>query len=73
MMSTIYKMLPSFAHVVRDGSMVEVPVSQLVVGDIVELNIGDKIPADVRLLRVDQMKVKGEKKSNFILPIIIGG
>ena len=43
--------------VVRDGVVVDVPTAQLVVGDIVEVNIGDKIPADMRLLSVDQMKV----------------
>jgi magnesium-transporting ATPase (P-type) len=56
-MSSIFKMLPSFAHIIRDGQPLDVPTAQLVVGDIVDLNIGDKVPADMRLLSVDQMKV----------------
>lgn len=56
-MSTIFKMMPSFAKVLRGGEMVNVPTSQLVAGDIVDINIGDKVPADIRLLEVDQMKV----------------
>lgn len=56
-MSTIFKMMPSNAKVLRGGEMVSVPTSQLVVGDIVDINIGDKVPADIRLLEVDQMKV----------------
>jgi P-type E1-E2 ATPase len=56
-MSSIYKMMPSFAQVLRNGVVVDVPTAQLVVGDIVDVKIGDKVPADIRLLSVDQMKV----------------
>jgi Mg2+-importing ATPase len=38
------------ATVLRDGCAVELPISQLVPGDIVELCAGDMIPADVRLI-----------------------
>lgn len=47
--------------------MTEVPTSQLVMGDIVDLNIGDKVPADMRLLHVDQLKVF-VFKDNFFFP-----
>lgn len=44
------------ANVVRDGSTINVPTAELVVGDVVELKVGDTVPADLRyitrLLRV---------------------
>lgn len=43
-------MISVHATVLRDGGRREVPVAQLVPGDIVELAAGDMIPADVRLL-----------------------
>ena len=38
------------ATVLRDGSPNEVPVSELVPGDIVQLGVGDIVPADCRVL-----------------------
>ena len=38
------------ASVVREGKVAEVPLHQLVSGDIVKLSAGDMVPADVRLI-----------------------
>lgn len=38
------------ANVVRDGSSINVPSAEITVGDVVELKVGDTVPADVRLL-----------------------
>jgi Mg2+-importing ATPase len=43
-------MISVTADVLRDGQSQELPVSQLVPGDIVKLAAGDMIPADVRIL-----------------------
>jgi len=43
-------MISVHATVLRDGRPREVPVADLVPGDVVELAAGDMIPADVRLL-----------------------
>ncbi len=45
------------ATVVRDGRRRTVPASELVPGDLVELSAGDKVPADLRLLRADELAV----------------
>ena len=37
--------------VVRDGRPATVDVTALVPGDVVELKLGDVVPADIRLLR----------------------
>jgi P-type Na+/K+ transporter len=36
------------ANVVRDGSTINVPTAEIVVGDLVELKVGDTVPADLR-------------------------
>lgn len=47
----INKMVPRKAKVVRDTQLKEVEVSEVVLGDIVALDEGDRVPADLRLTR----------------------
>ncbi|RVX70397.1 hypothetical protein B0A52_05896 [Exophiala mesophila] len=53
------------ANVVRDGSIVNVPTAELVVGDVVVLKVGDTVPADLRIiesinLETDEALLTGE-------------
>lgn len=52
------------AKVIRDGQLVEIHVSEVVVGDTVFLQAGDKVPADGIViageLKVDQAALNGE-------------
>jgi len=43
-------MLSLSAIVLREGRRLQIPAEQLVPGDIVLLQSGDKVPADLRLL-----------------------
>jgi len=57
--------LSAKAKVIRDGRRMEVDARELVPGDIVELEIGDIVPADLRLissltLSVDESVLTGE-------------
>jgi magnesium-transporting ATPase (P-type) len=45
------------AHVRRDGRTVEVPTEEVVPGDIVRLTSGSRVPADLRLIRADDLRV----------------
>ncbi|OQV18353.1 Sodium/potassium-transporting ATPase subunit alpha [Hypsibius exemplaris] len=51
------KLLPQSAHVVRGGQTRAIPADELVMGDIVELRGGDRIPADIRILEASSLKV----------------
>ncbi|MBA0850566.1 hypothetical protein Goshw_001615 [Gossypium schwendimanii] len=59
------------ADVIRDGKKVSsLPAKELVPGDIVELRVGDKVPADMRVLslisstvRVEQGSLTGESEA----------
>lgn len=52
------------AKVIRDGQLKEVHVSEVVTGDLVFLQAGDKVPADGQVVdgevRVDQAALNGE-------------
>ena len=48
--SALQKMMVVKAKVRRDGELVEVPMDELVPGDIVNIEAGDLVPADGRIL-----------------------
>jgi len=49
--------IPPKALVWRDGKKKEVAARDLVPGDIVEVNLGDNIPADLVIIKSSEMKV----------------
>ncbi|MBW7956918.1 MAG: cation-transporting P-type ATPase [Deltaproteobacteria bacterium] len=64
-LDAIKKMLSLNALVLRDNVKTTVPAEELVPGDIVFLQSGDKVPADLRLvsvksLRIDEAALTGE-------------
>ncbi|KFZ18284.1 hypothetical protein V501_01300, partial [Pseudogymnoascus sp. VKM F-4519 (FW-2642)] len=65
-MNSILDLLPAEAMVIRDGQAIKMPTTELVVGDIVQISIGNKVPADLRLLstsgdiRFDRSVLTGE-------------
>jgi len=54
----IQQMLSLNAMVKRDGRKLSLPAEELVPGDIVMLQSGDKVPADLRLLRVKGLHIQ---------------
>ena len=48
-------MLSSDARVVRNGKEVMIPGTEVVPGDVIILSLGDRIPADMRLLEVSNL------------------
>jgi Ca2+-transporting ATPase len=54
--AALKKMVPDTAAVIRDGHPQTVQSSQLVPGDIIVLQSGDKIPADIRLFEVRSLR-----------------
>ena len=57
-LENIKKMLSLKAQVIRNGKRMEIDASDLTIGDIAFLSPGDKIPADMRLLKTDNLRVE---------------
>lgn len=56
-MDSFKNLVPQFATVIRSGVKRKIPVHEVAVGDLVEVSYGDRIPADIRVIRASQFKV----------------
>ena len=66
-LAALRNLLPRQTTALRDGRAMQVPVAQLVPGDVVLLTAGDDVPADCRLIeafgvRVNTANLTGESK-----------
>jgi len=57
-LKAISKMLSLQAVVIRDGQRLTIAAEQLVPGDVVLLQSGDKVPADLNLFRVKNLQIQ---------------
>ncbi len=63
------KMLTTHAVVKRDGSKTTLKADQLVPGDIVFLQAGDKVPADLRLLKAKNLQLQEAILTGESMPV----
>lgn len=56
-MEALKNMAANHAHILREGKMISIPATDLVVGDVIMLEAGNIIPADVRFFETHQTKV----------------
>ena len=57
-LDAIRNMLSQQAMVKRDGRFISLPAEELVPGDIVSLQSGDKVPADLRLFKTRELHIE---------------
>lgn len=67
-LSALKQMLSPQCHVIRDGNEQKIEAANVVPGDVVQLEIGDRVPADLRVakavdLQVDEAVLTGESFS----------
>ena len=63
-------MVPLNANVLRAGTLATVPAHALVPGDVVQLQSGDKVPADLRLLAITNLQVEEAALTGESVPVI---
>ncbi len=68
-MDAIRRMLSVQACGLRDGTRCPIPAESLVPGDIVFLQSGDKVPADLRLLKVKDLRIEEAALTGESVPV----
>ena len=68
-LTALKKLAAPEAHVMRDGRRVSIPSREVVPGDIVYLEAGNYIPADVRLLEAVNLRVEEASLTGESLPV----
>ncbi|NNH69323.1 HAD-IC family P-type ATPase [Nocardia uniformis] len=68
-LDALRSMVQTQATVVRDGRSRTVTSDELVPGDLVTLESGDKVPADVRLIRITELRVDESALTGESMPV----
>ena len=68
-LAAIAAMLSPQANVTRDGRRQQVPAEDLVPGDLVHLASGDKVPADLRLIRARALQIQEAALTGESVPV----
>ena len=68
-LAALKKLAAPEAHIIRDGHRTSVPARELVPGDIVYLEAGNHVPADIRLLEAVNLQVEEASLTGESLPV----
>ena len=68
--AALQKMLLIRAHVRRGGDMQDIPAEELVPGDVISFEAGDKIPADGRLLVAATLEIEEAALTGESTPVL---
>jgi len=68
-MRSLKKMVVSYAKVYRNNSLKRIDSKELVIGDIISLEEGDRIPAAARLIKINNFKTIESSLTGESLPV----
>ena len=68
-LEALKRMAAPNSKVIRNGDLIVIPSRELVVGDIVQLEAGDYIPADVRIIESVNLKVEEASLTGESVPV----
>ncbi len=68
-LKALQEMASPFSKVIRDGKEVSIPSSEIVVGDLLILEAGDLVSADIRLVKSSSLKIQEASLTGESLPV----
>jgi cation-transporting ATPase F len=67
---SLARSMTSVATVIRDGTKQRVRATELTIGDVVVMQSGDKVPADIRLLQLRELQIDESTLTGESVPAI---
>lgn len=68
-LKALQEMASPFSKVIRDGKEISIPSSEVVVGDLLILEAGDLVSADIRLVSSSSLKIQEASLTGESLPV----
>ena len=68
-LAALQRMAAPLARVVRDGTPASIPTREVVPGDLIELEAGDHVPADARLIEAFGLSVQESALTGESMPV----
>ncbi|MBP1950721.1 calcium-translocating P-type ATPase, SERCA-type [Virgibacillus litoralis] len=69
-LAKLKEMSAPVANVLRDGKWEKIPSQDVVVGDVLRINSGDRIPADIRITRSNSMETEESALTGESIPVM---
>ncbi len=69
-LAKLKEMSAPVANVLRDGKWERIPSQDVVVGDVLRINSGDRIPADIRITKSNSMETEESALTGESLPVM---
>ncbi|SEQ60147.1 Ca2+-transporting ATPase [Virgibacillus subterraneus] len=69
-LAKLKEMSAPVANVLRDGKWEKIPSQDVVVGDVLRMNSGDRIPADIRITKSNSMETEESALTGESLPVM---
>ncbi|MDD2628249.1 MAG: HAD-IC family P-type ATPase [Clostridia bacterium] len=66
---SLKKMFSPTAKVIRSGDLCKIPASSVVIGDLIVLENGDLVPADIRLVSSSSLQVDESALTGEVIPV----
>eukprot|EP00096_Caligus_rogercresseyi_P012326 TRINITY_DN5123_c0_g1_i1.p1 TRINITY_DN5123_c0_g1~~TRINITY_DN5123_c0_g1_i1.p1 ORF type:complete len:894 (-),score=215.46 TRINITY_DN5123_c0_g1_i1:675-3356(-) len=63
-------LLPPSCHCIRDGNVSSLLAKYLIPGDVVELSVGDRVPADLRILESHELSIDESSFTGETEPVL---
>jgi P-type Ca2+ transporter type 2C len=68
-MAALKKMAAQFATVIRDDKLINIPASEIAPGDVIALEAGKIVPADMRLMEAVQLRIEEAALTGESVPV----
>lgn len=69
-MDKLKNLAAPIANILREGEWEKRPSQEVVIGDVIKINRGDRIPADIRIIKSDSLEIEESALTGESIPVL---